>query len=316
MCAPHTDACPPGIPSDGPPSCGYCRRGDAGLAANALAGSELEPGWLSHLYLCEGLSTYQIAARTGTGRQRVTRALRGAGVSLRPRGADRARPVRRSGEPAALPVLLRVLYQDARLDSGRVAAILGMPERTVRQRLREYGIKARTRGGWNREDRAAVPAGVLLLLYGELGMTAAQAGRRLGMSADKVLRAAHAHGIPVRSGGMAPLPGPEEIELIHALYADPLIDAALTAHDIPRVPPGGPVSERFPEPVPLTSALVKDLYWGCGVSLNHVELLTGQAAASVRGYMRRAGIPLRHPGGRSPFMRRWRSLPSAPPPPG
>jgi hypothetical protein len=30
--------------------------------------------------------------------------------------------------------------------------------------------------------------------------------------------------------------GPGEIELITALYADPLIAAVLTAHDVPRVP--------------------------------------------------------------------------------
>jgi len=158
-----------------------------------------------------------------------------------------------------------------------------------------------------RARRAAVPAGVLRLLYEELGMTAAEAGQRLGMSADKVLRAAHAHGIPVRVGGAVPLPGPREIELLQALYADPLIDAALTAHDVPLVPPGGPVAERFPDPVPLTAPLVKDLYWGCGAGLNHIELVTGQPSESIRGFMRRAGIPLRHPGGRSPFMRRWRS---------
>jgi hypothetical protein len=36
-------------------------------------------------------------------------------------------------------------------------------------------------------------------------------------------------------------------------------------------------------------------------------LLTGQPAMTVRGFMRRAGIPLRHPGGRTPFLRRWRA---------
>jgi hypothetical protein len=58
--------------------------------------------------------------------------------------------------------------------------------------------------------------------------------------------------------------------------------------------------------VPLTTPLVKDLYWGCGMGLNHIELLTGQAAGTVWGFARRAGIPLRHPGGRCPFLRRWR----------
>jgi hypothetical protein len=103
---------------------------------------------------------------------------------------------------------------------------------------------------------------------------------------------------------------PDEIELANALYADPLIAAALAAHDVRRVPPGGSVSRRFPEPVPLTVPLVRDLYWGCGTGLNHIELLTGQAAENIRGFMRRTGIPLRHTGGQTPFLRRWRSGPS------
>lgn len=49
------------------------------------------------------------------------------------------------------------------------------------------------------------------------------------------------------------------------------------------------------------------LYWGCGVGLHHVELVTGQPAHTVRGFMRRVRIPVRDPGGRSPFLRRWRA---------
>jgi hypothetical protein len=88
------------------------------------------------------------------------------------------------------------------------------------------------------------------------------------------------------------------------LYADPLVDATLAAYGIARVPPGGPVSQRFPVPVPLATPLVKDLYLACGLGLTHIELLTGQAAGSVRGFMMRADIPLRRPGGLSPFLRR------------
>ena len=304
--ASRTIACPPGVPDDAW-WCAYCRNGERGPLVPLAPAGQLEPGWLGHLYACQALSTYQIAARTGADRQRVTRVLRKAGVPLRPRGAGRLRPVRRAGDLPGLPVLMRALYQDARLTSGQVGEILGMPDRTVRDRLRRYGIKARTRGGWNREDRVTVPAEVLRLLYAELGMTAAEAGRRLGMSADKVLRAAHAQGMAVRSGGAVPVDGPKEIELIQALYGDPLIDTVLAAHDISRVAPGGTVRQRFPEPVPLTVPLVKDLYWDCGAGLNHIELLTGQAAQSVRGLMLRAGIALRHPGGRTPFMQRWRA---------
>jgi len=102
---------------------------------------------------------------------------------------------------------------------------------------------------------------------------------------------------------------PDAIELVNALYADPLIAAALAAHHVRRVLAGGSVSRRFPEPVPLTVPLVRDLYWGCGTGLNHIELLTGQAAENIRGFMRRTGIPLRHTGGQTPFLRRWRSGP-------
>jgi transposase len=281
--------------------------GDDACSSCVPSGNALQPGWLAHLYLRHGLSTYQIAARTGVDRQRVTRVLRKAGVPLRPRGAGRLRPVRGSGYQPDLPRLMRELYLEARLSSRQIAAVLGMPERTVRDRLRRYGIKARSRGRWNREDRTTVAPGVLRFLYVELGMTAAEAGQRLGVSGNTVLRNAHVLGLPVRSGGAVPLPGPSEIELVNALYADKLVACVLAAHDIPQVAPGGSLTERFPEPVPLTTPLVKDLYWACGVGISHIELLTGQPAESIRGFMRRSGVSLRPPGGRTPFMRRWRS---------
>jgi hypothetical protein len=283
-------------------SCRYCAAGE-----DAIPGAgRPDPGWLAHQYLCRGLSTYRIAELAGLDRQRVTRVLRRAGVPLRPRGAGRRRPAR-GGDPPGLPALMAELYGTLRLSSRQVAAIVGMPERTVRTRLRRYGIRTRTRGGWNREDRRIVPADVLENLYRKTGMTADEVGRRLGTSRGTVLRSAHALGVPVRVGGTVALPGPEEIELVSTLYADPLVAAVLDAHGIPRVPPGGPVWQRFPEPVPLTTPLVKDLYWSCGVGLDHIELLTGQPAITVRRFMQRAGIPVRHPGGRTPFLRRWRA---------
>jgi len=261
------------------------------------------------MYLCQGLSTYRIARVTGLDRQKVTRMLRRAGVSLRARGTGRLRPLRRE-DPPGLPRLLAGLYEAGRLSSPQIAAITGIPDRTVRDRLRRYGITIRTRGGWNREDRRIIPAEVLDQLYSELGMTADEVGRRLGASRSTVLRSAHALGVPVRVGGAVPDQGPEEIELVAALYADSLVAAVVRLHDIPKVPPGAPVWVRFPVPVPLSAPLVKDLYWGCGTGLTHIELLTGQPAMTVRGFMRREGIPLRHPGGRTPFLRRWRATPS------
>jgi hypothetical protein len=283
------------------PSCRYCRKGRETASAKDVP----DPAWLAHLYLCRGLSTYAIGEATELDRQRVTRMLRKAGVPLRPRGAGRLRPLRRD-DPPGLRELLTGLYEAGRLGTPQIAAITGMPERTVRDRLRRYGVQIRTRGGRTREERQMVPAGILGDLYTRLGLSADEVGRRLGTSRNTVLRSAHALGVPVRVGGAVPAQGPEEIELVEALYADPLIAMVLHARDVPRVPPGGPLWQRFPDPVPLTVPLVKDLYWGCGAGLAHIELLTGQPAMTVRGFMQRAGIPLRHPGGRTPFLRRWR----------
>jgi hypothetical protein len=283
-------------------ACAYC----AGGADEADATNDWVPERLAHLYLCRGLSTYRIAELTGLDRQRVTRALHRAGVALRPRGAGRFRPPRRRGDPPGLAQLIAELYEVVRLSSRQIAAITGLPERTIRDRLRRYGVRTRSRGRWNREDRRTVPAEILHDLYRQLGMTAAEVGESFGTSRNTVLRSAHALGVPVRIGGTAPGSGPDEIELVRALYDDVLIASVLDAHDIARVPPGKPIWARFPEPVPLSTPLVKDLYWYCGAGLNHIELLTGQPAMTVRGFMRREGIPLRHPGGRTPFLRRWR----------
>jgi hypothetical protein len=268
--------------------------------------SEISDAWLAHLYGCAGLSTYAIADLTGMDRQRVGRRLRRAGVSLRPRGAGARRPERRSGDPADLPAILRDLYSRHGLNTAEIAAVLGIPERTVRDRLHRYGIPLRTKGGWRREDRRVLPADLLWTLYSTDGLTAEEVGRKLDSSRGAVLRAAHDLGIPVRAGGAVVQAGPEEIELIEALYADQFVASVLARYQIGVVPPGGAIWQRFPEPVPLTAQLVEDLYWGCGIGLNHIELLTGQPADTARGFMRRAGIAVRPPGGRSPFMRRWR----------
>ncbi|HEX3958657.1 MAG TPA: hypothetical protein VHZ03_18850 [Trebonia sp.] len=265
-----------------------------------------DPAYLAHLYEREGLSTYQIAELTGLDRQRITRILRRAGVSLRSRGAGRRRPVRRHGDPPGIKQIITSLYQDTRLNSREVSVLLGIPERTIRDRLRRYGIPARTRGGRNREERRLIPAEILIQLYIQLGLPATEVGRRLGTSGMVVLRSAHAYGLPVRTRGTFGGDEPEEIELIDALYADRLVAEVLRQHGIARVPAGGPIHSRFPVPVPLTTPLVKDLYWACGIGLAHIELLTGQPAMTARGFMRRAGIPLRQPGGRTPFIRRWR----------
>jgi hypothetical protein len=126
--------------------CSYCAAG----AGEIVAADQWPPERLVHLYRCRGLSTYRIAELTGLGRQRVTRALHRAGEALRPRGYGRFRPLRRPDDRPGLPQLIAELHEVARLSSRQIAAITGLPERTVRDRLRRYGIRVRSRGGWNR----------------------------------------------------------------------------------------------------------------------------------------------------------------------
>lgn len=265
----------------------------------------VDDDWLRDLYEGEGLSTYQIAQRVGLNRQQVTRRLRAAGVVLASRGVGRRRG-HRLAEPGALRPMLQEWYLVQRLTSKQIGERLGMSERTVRNRLAEYGIDTRSRGAHNREDRHALSEEDLIELYVRAGLTATEVGDKFGVFRNVVLRVAHDLGLPVRLGGPPPHSGPSEIELIDALYADPLVARTLTHHDVPRVPSGAAIWQRFPTPIPLTPELVTALYIDCGLSANHIEMLTGQPVATVRRRLRTYDVPSRSAGGRTPFRRRWR----------
>jgi len=259
---------------------------------------------VSHLYDCQGLSTYEIAKVAGISRQRVGRVLHRAGVPVKPRGAGRRRPP--DAQQAALTDLAVRLYLGSNLSSGQISALIDMPERTVRGRLRARGVRMRTRGRSNRQDRAAAPVETLAQLYVLAGLTAAETGRRLGVPGRVVLRTAHDQGLPVRIGGPEPRHGPGEIELIDALYADPLVRQALSRHGVAMRPGKGPIWQRFPVPEQVTPDLAEELYMSCGLGLRHIELVSGQPAETIRALLHGQDIKLRTPGGRSPFMRRWR----------
>ena len=259
----------------------------------------------AHLYACRGLSTYRIGELTGLGRQRIGRLLAHAGAPVKPRGAGR--PRQRTARQRALDELMATLYVDYGQSSAQISALTGVARRTVSGRLRAQGVRMRTRGRVNREDRVTIPASVLEELYVVEGLSAAEVGELFGVSRHVVLRAAHDEGLPVRMGGLEPGRGPAEIELIEALYADPLVQQALSRYGIARRPPGGPIWQRFPVPLPVSPELAEALYIDCGLAARHIELLTGQPAQTVFRLLERYGIPRRAAGGRTPFMRRWRA---------
>ena len=210
-------------------------------------------------------------------------------------------------EKGVTTALLADLYLNRRLTCAQISELTGIPARSVRDRLRAGGVAMRTRGRFNREDRVVIAPDVLADLYVREGLQSEEVGTVLGVSREAVLRAAHDEGMPVRVGGPPPARGPTEIELINALYADPDVRRALARHGLPEVPPGGPIWQRFPVPARLSWDLADELYVTCGIGLNHIELLTGQPADSVRKLLRAAGVTLRAAGGRSPFRRRWRA---------
>jgi hypothetical protein len=264
---------------------------------------------VSHLYTCEGLSTYRIGRLLGMHRQRVGRLLAQARVAVQPRGAGRPRAL--SDQDAAAADAMARLYVQAGLTTVQISALTGVPDRTVRDRLRARGVRLRTRGPVNREDRRSIPADVIAELYVAGGLSAADVGRLLGVSGQIVLRAAHDEGLPVRVGGAEPGGGPTEIELIDALYADPLVRRALARYHIGRSPAGGAIWQRFPVPLPVSSELAIELYVACGLSVRHIELLTGQPSQTILRLLHAQGIARRPAGGRSPFLRRWRAGPDA-----
>jgi transposase-like protein len=260
--------------------------------------------YVAELFLAHGLSVREISLRLGIGRRQVRAALADGDVPVPPRGAGRSRPGRRHPDPPDLEGRLRRLYCEERLTRAEIARRLGLTDGFVRSRLAEFGIQRRTRGRYNREDRQDVDAADLLVLYRDRALTADEVGAKLNVSRRVVLRAAHERGIPVRPG--AAEPHAAAIELIDALYRDRLVADVLKRHDVPAVPAGGAIAERFPTPVPVTEGLVRELYEDCGVSIMHIELLTGQPTATVRRRLRDEGVAMRPPGGRCPFLRRWR----------
>lgn len=287
------------------PVAGCCPHSLYSLSVPAGLASADITDLVSHLYVCEGLSTYRIGEIVGMDRQRVGRLLATARVPVKPRGAGRRR--NQSEERAAADELMTRLYVEVGLSSVQISELTGIPQRTVRDRLRLSGARMRTRGRVNREDRAAVSPERIAELYVAAGLTAAEVGRLLGVSHQIVLRSAHDEGFPVRVGGPEPASGPAEIELVEALYDDPLVGRTLGRHGVVHRPPGGPIWQRFPVPQRVTPELAEELYAGCGLSVRHIELLTGQPAQTILRILHAHGVALRPAGGRSPFLRRWRA---------
>jgi hypothetical protein len=188
---------------------------------------------------------------------------------------------------APLPERVAHLRACQLLSVRRIAAVTGVDRQRITQLLYEVAIEDRPRGAWRRTTRRTRTAG----------------DERL----EQVLaRLSEEQQRPATQVAPPSSRGPSEIELLAALYSDQEVRGVLDRHGIPVVTTAGPPWKRLPGPQPLTAGLVSDLYEGCGLGLHHIELLTGRPAAAAGALLRASGIKLRPPGGRSPFMDRWR----------
>lgn len=265
-------------------------------------------------YRQESLSAAAIARQAGVPPERVLRALRAARVAIDPRrqaAATRAAAAARRGTvPSLPPEQAERAVQRYQVDGWsyqRIADELNVTLARVRGELRRRGVPSRPHavtGPSSRAARQQAPIEDVRTLYAEAEWTAEDIAARLDVSGLVVLRTGHAHGLPIRQGGRPAVPA--AVALIDALYADDEVSQILTRHDVPRRPPGGDIADRFPEPVPLTPELLRELYSDAGCSSHQIELLTGQSQVVVRERLHRHSIPFRAEH-MSPALRRFRA---------
>ena len=235
-------------------------------------------------YQSSDLTVAELARQVGLRRDCVVGELRAAGIEI-----DRSRrpPPRRLSAEERQWAVQRYVADEWPLR--RLADQLDRSVYSVRAELVAAGVPIVHRGGVSRQDRAEVPPEQVERLYVIDGLTAEQSGDTLGVAGDLVLRTGHSYGLPIRPGGAAPLV-PADVRLIEDLYADDGVSTVLDRHRLPRRAPIWGIAIRFPQPVPLTQDLVRDLYEEAGCSSTHIELLTGQSAATVRKKMAEWGI--------------------------
>lgn len=266
------------------------------------AGPQVSDEQIAALYQQEPISGAEIARRLGVTDARVSAALRRQHISIDParqaaavRASAAARP-QRPPLPAHLAEQAVRYYQDEGWSCRMIGEHLGVSQGKVRRELQRRGIPAHIRrlaspGG--RASRAEADVARLRQLYVESEWSAADVAAHMDTTTNVVLRTGHDHGVPIRPGGQPEMGAAAGVAIIDALYNDEQVSEVLDRHAVPRRPAGGSITARFPCPVPLTAALLEDLYQGAGCSSGQIELLTGQSQAVVRSTMHRLQIPLR-----------------------
>ena len=265
---------------------------------------DIDAGLLRELYIDRQLTTREVAAELGVSKERVIRALAGAGIPRRPRSVRRPTGNRAAVTDAALADV----YHRQGMTIAQAAAHFGVSDEYLRRRITEAGLTRRPgtfapRSAWAPDELQAR----VVALYGT-GMTMREVGARLGVSSGTVSNVLHAAKAPVRPGGGSrpEADGPPRT-LIADLYADPDVVAALRRYQV-RVPDeadwhvAGAFQTYVPLPVP--AALLKELYVDVGLSVHHIGLLIGLGDLATRNLLIQAGVTFRPAHQRCPWNSR------------
>jgi len=251
-------------------------------------------------HLQAGLSDTEIAELYGVKAWNVRQQCRQAGLQ-RPPGGRFASTI--PDVPESLNLLQSYVKEGKSLT--QIATQHQVSTRTVKLWLESAGVEIRTAGRNTRPPPGAkmTPA-KLRKLHEKQEWTAAAIAAHFGRSKKVVIMAMHNAGIAVRRGSGATRTSP--VPLLTALYSDASVRAALRRHQFPLVETFGTLNKRFPNPPDLTADLVSQLYNGLGLSLTHIELLTGHHDSEIRRIAQLEGLRLRD-GGRSPWEQNNRS---------
>ena len=249
---------------------------------------------LGRLYVEDEFDDEQIGRRYGVSSWQVRRRRTELGVTRRPA----------EGRPAPPAEVLRRAYVDEQLWLKDIARRYHTRIDTVRRWLKAAGIPVRARPG--RRNRLQPDPTLLRRLYHDEQWTAAEIAAELDINAKRVLRALHDNAIPVRVAGPRTRHEVAPTQLLRMLYADPQVRALLRRHHLPRRPQPGPIAERFPDPVPLTEALLREAYLDLGLAARQIELLTGHSTEHIIPALTEANITIRAGGRASPWLiRQW-----------
>jgi hypothetical protein len=181
---------------------------------------------LERLYVQEGLSVRQVAARLGVGRERVARRLAAYGIRPHPHGWR--------GEHGLTHPVLQELYERQQLTLRDIAERFGVTHGTVRRALVRHGIAARPRTVRGSGGRPPLSAEVLHELYVTRGQSMTQVARQLGYltpqgtpAVARVRRALARAGIRRRQVWQGNLVGRRGVDrgLLEELYVDRQLSA-------------------------------------------------------------------------------------------